>query len=133
MRPATASCTMKSARWRAVHEYCDPNFDCVPKTRSPLMQKTLDRKLAAIHADPHGARDFIIADAKDADMAFGLRATGQIYDGNGKPTRFRTLAEYREEMRSIVKQGLVDIVLMSNSTNEQLTLRERLFDRSAVT
>jgi hypothetical protein len=97
------------------------------------MQKTLDRKLAAIHADPHGGRDFIIADAKDADMAFGLRATGQLYDEKGKPGRFRTLAEYRDEMRGIVKQGLVDIVLMSNSTNEQLTLKERLFDRSAVT
>jgi len=97
------------------------------------MKKSLDQKLAAIHADPHGARDFIIADAKDADMAFGLRAPGQLYDQDGAPTRFRTLAEYRDEMRAIVKQGLVDIMLMSNSTNEQLTLKERLFDRSAVT
>ncbi len=38
--------------------------------------KTLDAKLAAIHADPVGAPDFILADAKDADMAFGLAATG---------------------------------------------------------
>ena len=97
------------------------------------MLKTLDQKLASIHADPHGARDFIIADAKDADMAFGLRATGQLYDREGKPTRFRTLDEYRDEMRAIVKQGLIDIMLMSNSTNEQLTLKERLFDHSRVT
>ena len=27
------------------------------------MQKSLDRKLAAIHADPSGCREFIIADA----------------------------------------------------------------------
>ena len=40
------------------------------------MQKSLDRKLAAIHADPSGCREFIIADAKDADMAFGLGAPG---------------------------------------------------------
>jgi hypothetical protein len=97
------------------------------------MLKSLDRKLAAIHADPHGSREFIIADAKDADMAFGLRATGQLYDQNGTPTRFRTLADFRDEMRGIIKQGLVDIMLMSNSTSEQLTLKERLFDNSTVT
>ncbi|QDT55000.1 hypothetical protein Pan44_30410 [Caulifigura coniformis] len=98
-----------------------------------MKSKSLDRKLAAIHADPHGSREFLIADAKDADMAFGLRATGQLYDGGGKPTRSRTLAEYRDEMRAIVKQGLVDIMLMSNSTSEQLTLKERIFDHSTVT
>ncbi|MGC4005404.1 MAG: hypothetical protein QM811_20710 [Pirellulales bacterium] len=38
--------------------------------------KSLDRKLAEIHADPHGSRAFILADAKDADMAFGLGARG---------------------------------------------------------
>ena len=35
------------------------------------MQKSLDQKLARILADP-SCRDFILADAKDADMAFGL-------------------------------------------------------------
>ncbi len=40
------------------------------------MQKSLDRKLAAIHADPFGSREFILADAKDADMAFGVGAPG---------------------------------------------------------
>ena len=38
--------------------------------------KSLDAKLAPLHADPGGAGDFILADAKDADMAFGLAATG---------------------------------------------------------
>ena len=32
------------------------------------MPKSLDQKLAAIHADPHGSREFIIADAKDAGV-----------------------------------------------------------------
>ena len=36
-------------------------------------QKSLDQKLARILADP-ACRDFILADAKDADMAFGLAA-----------------------------------------------------------
>ena len=38
--------------------------------------KSLDTKLAKIKSD-RGSRDFIIADAKDADMAFGVSATGK--------------------------------------------------------
>ncbi len=97
------------------------------------MQKSLDRKLAAIHADPSGARDFILADAKDADMAFGIAAPGMSPETQISPARRRTLAEYRQEIRQIVRQGLVDIVLMSASTNELLTIHERLFDDSQVT
>ena len=37
------------------------------------MQKTLDEKIARIIADP-SCKDFILADAKDADMAYGLAA-----------------------------------------------------------
>lgn len=93
------------------------------------MQKTLDQKLANIHRDPHGARDFILADAKDADMATGLAAPGVDH----ATVRRRTLAEYRDQIRSVIKQGLVDIVLMSASTNDLLTIRERLFDGTAIT
>ena len=90
--------------------------------------RTLDVKLAAIHADPGGAPDFILADAKDADMAFGLAATG-IDPATG---RSRSLADYRDQMREVVRQGLVDIMLMSASTNDVLT-REGLFAGSGVT
>ena len=38
------------------------------------LEKSLDRKLAAIHADPSGCKEFIIADAKDADMGFSIRS-----------------------------------------------------------
>ena len=38
------------------------------------MQKSLDQKLARIHADPAGSKDFILADAKDADMALSIGA-----------------------------------------------------------
>ncbi|MBI2827474.1 MAG: hypothetical protein HYX69_22595 [Planctomycetia bacterium] len=97
------------------------------------MQKSLDRKLAAIHADPSGARDFIIADAKDADMAFGVGAPGRSPEMHAGEVRFRTLAEYREQIRQIVRQGHVDIMLMSASTNDLLTIEEGLFDTSHVT
>jgi len=91
--------------------------------------KSLDQKLANIHADPHGAKDFIIADAKDADMAAGLAAPGK----DARTGKIRSLAEYRDQMREIVRQGLVDIMLMSASTSEVLTIDERLFDNTAIT
>jgi len=91
--------------------------------------KSLDIKLANIRANPASARDFILADAKDADMAAGLAATGKD-PITGKP---RSLAEYRDQMREVTRQGLVDIMLMSASTSELLTIRERLFQDSAVT
>lgn len=97
------------------------------------MQKTLDQKLAALRADPWGCQEFILADAKDADMAFGIGAPGQSPERHDGEVRFRTLAEYREQIRQIVRSGLVDIMLMSASTNDLLTIRERLFDDSSVT
>ena len=69
------------------------------------MQKSLDRKLAAIHADPSGSKEFILADAKDADMAFGIGCAGPIARDARGEVRFRTLAEYREHIRQIVRQG----------------------------
>ncbi|WP_435017253.1 hypothetical protein TA3x_004851 [Tundrisphaera sp. TA3] len=97
------------------------------------MVKTLDRKLEAIHADPSGCREFILADAKDADMAFGIGAPGLSPEMHAGETRFKTLEEYRDQIRAIVRQGLVDIMLMSASTNHALTIRERLFEGSHIT
>ncbi|HVN82864.1 MAG TPA: hypothetical protein VMW38_28030 [Terriglobia bacterium] len=97
------------------------------------MERMLDHKLAKIHADPVSAKDFILADAKDADMAFGIGAPGQSPEYYGQEGKFRSLAEYRELIRQVIRQGLVDIVLMSASSNEILTIEERLFDNSPVT
>jgi hypothetical protein len=96
------------------------------------MKKSLETKLAAIHADP-GCREFIIADAKDADMALGIGAPGQSPETHSSEVRFRTLEEYREQMRLITRSGLVDIMLMSASSNFALTFQERLFENSPVT
>jgi hypothetical protein len=97
-----------------------------------VMEKSLDRKLARILDDP-ACRDFILADAKDADMAFGLSAPGRSPERHAGEARFRTLDEYRQLMRDIVAQGLVDIMLMSASSNEILTIDNRLFADSHVT
>jgi hypothetical protein len=95
--------------------------------------KSLDQKLAAIHANPSGAKDFILADAKDADMAFGIGAPGQSPEMHAGEVRMRTLEEYRENMRQITRQGLVDIMLMSASSCAKLAIGERLFEDSHVT
>src|SRR5438132_1509655 len=95
--------------------------------------KSLDAKLARIHADPHGCQDFILADAKDADMALSIGAPGRSPESHPGEVRFRTLQEYRDVIEQIVRQGLVDIMLMSASTSEVLTIHKRFFDNSPVT
>ena len=97
------------------------------------MEKSLDRKLANIHAHPTTTKEFILADAKDADMAFGLSAPGRRLEPSDGLGRFCSLTEYRDHMREIIHQGLVDILLMSTSSSEILTIEERLFDNSSVT
>ena len=97
------------------------------------MQKSLDQKLAAIHADPSGCREFILADAKDADMAFGIGAPGRSPERHDGEVRFKTLADYRQQIREITQQGIVDIMLMSASTSDVLAVQERMFENSHVT
>ncbi len=91
--------------------------------------KSLDETLARLHADPGASGAFILADAKDADMAFGLAAPGR----EASTGSWRSLAQFRDQVREIVSQGLIDIMLMSVSTSEELTVEAGLFERSAVT
>jgi len=109
--------------------------------------KSLDAKLAEIKANPK-SRAFIIADAKDADMAFGVRATGKrdyLSKRGARPAQFspevwsreefgyRSLPEFLDIIREVTHQGLVDIMLMSAYVNEQLAIKEGLFKNSHVT
>lgn len=108
-------------------------------------QKSLDIKLARIAADP-SCGDFILADAKDADMAYGISAPGRVGEslrdstprlGETRPLeggeRYRTTQEFRDQIRAIVSQQLVDIMLMSVSTSDALAIHEGIFDHSPVT
>ena len=102
------------------------------------MQKSLDQKIADIRANPSGSKAFIIADAKDADMAFGITAPGQKRPLNPERVlkseiRWKTLPEYRQQIREVVQQGLIDIMLCSASNVEQLAINEGLFDNSHIT
>lgn len=96
------------------------------------MKKTLDTKLDRMRKDPAGCKDFILCDAKDADMAYGLMAPGSTPDGKGG-SRKKTLEDYLAQIRSILKQGKVDIMLCSASNIERLAVDEKLFTRSPVT
>jgi hypothetical protein len=96
------------------------------------MQKSLDEKLAHILANP-SCNDFILADAKDADMAYGVSAPGIKDNSAPEHKRYRTIQEFRDQIRQIVEQKLVDIMLMSQSTSDVLAVRERIFDKSPVT
>jgi hypothetical protein len=96
------------------------------------MQKSLDEKLGRIVANP-SCNDFILADAKDADMAFGISAPGIKDKIAPEHQRYRTIEEFRAQIREIVEQRLVDIMLMSASTGDILAVRERIFDKTPIT
>jgi hypothetical protein len=109
--------------------------------------KSLDQKLAEFKANP-SSNAFIIADAKDADMAFGARAPGPrsfLSSRGARPAQFspevwsreefgcRNLPEFLDIIREVTRQGLIDILLMSAYVNEQLSIKEGLFRDSRVT
>jgi hypothetical protein len=93
--------------------------------------KRLDQKLARIRAGKYKSSDFIIADAKDGDMGPSLTASGPKREKDGKWTRYRTRAEFLDEIRAIVRQDLLDIMLLSVSNLEALN-KDKLFAKSAV-
>src|SRR5256714_2267739 len=96
--------------------------------RVQMISKSLDQKLARIHTDPSGCKDFILADAKDADMALSIGAPGRSPESHPGEVRYRSLSEFRDIIAQIVEAKLVDIMLMSASTSEVLTIQRRLFD-----
>lgn len=90
------------------------------------MEKTFEKKLAILRDNP-SADCFILADAKDPDMARGVASAGRFADG-----RLRSIHDLHQDVRDIVKAELVDIMLMSASTSAKLTIEERIFDNSPV-
>jgi hypothetical protein len=97
------------------------------------VEKSLDVKLRRIHADPRGCKDFILADAKDPDMALSIGAPGRSPESHPGEVKYRSLAEFRDVIVQLVEQGLIDIMLMSASTSEVLTIHRRIFDDSPIT
>ncbi|RVG07687.1 hypothetical protein CN230_22745 [Sinorhizobium meliloti] len=85
------------------------------------MNSRLDRKLANIRAGKYTRSDFIIADAKDSDVGAGVTATG--FDWSGESPRRRSRQEFLAQIEEIIKQDIVDIMLVSQSNLELLQER----------
>ncbi|WP_116132064.1 hypothetical protein [Tropicimonas sp. IMCC34043] len=97
------------------------------------MTRRLDRKLARIRQGRYTPGDFIIADAKDGDMAFGCATPGAEIAADGTPTgRFRPITDYRADIVKVTESDLTDIMLMSLSTAEMMQ-DQSLFRDSEVT
>ncbi len=91
----------------------------------------LDDKLGRIRAGRYTRQDFIIADAKDGDMGPSLTSTGPHRAPDGTWTRYRTRDEFLGQVKAIVAQDIVDIMLVSASNLERLA-EDGVFRNSAV-
>ena len=95
--------------------------------------KTLDKKLQNIKSSNNKPSDFIIADAKDADMAGGIRGPGYVRIKDGTLTdRPDNFSSYVNKMEKMTKSNLVDVMLMSMSSAEIL-VKKKIFKDSPVT
>ncbi len=83
------------------------------------MHDRLVGKLTRIRSGAYSPRDFIIADAKDAEMGGGIGALGarRLADG---AKRLATSADYRQAMIEMMASGLIEIMLTSMSSAEAL-------------
>ena len=102
----------------------DASAPTAVRTRGALPGRRLDRKLDAVRQGRYTPADFVIADAKDADMAFGVAAPGPVRPGTppgaSGPGRYYSRAAYLDAMTRLVAQGEIDIVLTSASNGERL-------------
>ncbi|MEO1089669.1 MAG: hypothetical protein AAFX81_03480 [Pseudomonadota bacterium] len=98
-----------------------------------MLPRTLDTKLDRIREGTYRPTDFVIADAKDADMGFGRAAPGPATDEAGRlSTGFKSRADYLQAIRTMTESGLVDVMLMSASSAEAL-VDEGAFEANGVT
>ncbi len=93
--------------------------------------KSLDKKLKTIAAGKYKPSDFILADAKDPDYAFGVRGTGAV-DYLDPAGPHRSIPAFRDSIRAIVKQKEMDVMLGAVANIEPL-VAEGLFAKSGVT
>lgn len=97
-----------------------------------MTSNRLEEKLERIRKDPGGSKDFAICDAKDGDMGGGIPMPGAERDQTGRPTgKWKTREAHLQQIRDIVKQDVVDMMLVSVSTLEILK-NEGLFEGSKV-
>lgn len=94
--------------------------------------RRLDQKLAHIEAGHYTPDDFVIADAKDADTAFGVRAAGPLPgtpEGATGPGKYATRESYLADMRALVADDALDILLTSAANGERVSADGALGDQ----
>ncbi|MBS1180955.1 MAG: barrel motif-containing protein [Proteobacteria bacterium] len=91
-----------------------------------MSETRFDDKLARIRAGGYRRGDFIIADAKDADMSSGIPSVGLLRLPDGGTPRYRTRPEYLASIEELVRHDAVDIMLLSVSNLEAITRRGAL-------
>ncbi len=90
-----------------------------------------DDKIERIRAGGYRKGDFIIADAKDVDLSGGILSTGCRRDATGRPVGARSRQEFLAEIRAIIEQDVVDIMLASTS-NLEVLVDEGVFSGTGV-
>lgn len=93
-----------------------------------MSENFMEQKLSRIAAGHYQPTDFMIADAKDGDMAFGVHSasSGEVC------SPMKTRSDYLQAMVEMTESGLIDVMLMSASSAEELHNRG-LFPDSPVT
>ncbi|MEM8748873.1 MAG: hypothetical protein AAGF28_01115 [Pseudomonadota bacterium] len=98
---------------------------------TPQLTHRLTEKLSRIKAGQYKPTDFIIADAKDAEMGGGINGVGFTVDDAGHQ-KAKTALDYRNAMAKMMASGLVDIMLTSMASADAMH-SQNAFDGSNVT
>lgn len=104
-----------------------PDVSPTPTLNGPKTAalRRLDRKLRRILAGEDTRDNFILADAKDPNMAFGVAAPGprpgaDVSAGRARPHQYKTRRDFLLDIRTLVDADLLDIVLTSASNGQIL-------------
>lgn len=94
------------------------------------MTTRMETKLQKIREGRYAPGDFIIADAKDGDAGAGVTCAGFDHSDPAGP-RPRTRAEFLDAIEALVRQDILDIMLLSVS-NLELLHERGAFEGSAI-
>ena len=95
------------------------------------MTKRYTEKLARLRAGMGRKGDYMIADAKDSDVTGGVPATGPRRDASGQIVGARTRPEFLDQIRKVIDQDVVDIMLTS-AGNMDVLASGGAFDGRAI-
>ncbi len=96
-----------------------------------MAQTRFAEKISRIREGRYRVGDFILADAKDVDVAGGVPAMGPRRAADGQPAGHRTRAQFHQQIRALIEHNVLDIMLTSISTLEML-IEQHAFDGSQI-